>query len=113
MRDVRRQGTHLAPGLLRLRRARHVPAPAAGGLPRLKEEISSEEKDLREERERIAEWLEDAERKEERADGMRSLIGRLGAKVQDPDAPTRSRSWNSFECGSRSSARACRPEGRN
>ncbi|MEU5403757.1 recombinase family protein [Streptomyces sp. NPDC005963] len=49
----------------------------------LKEEIASKEKGLREEQERIIEWLEDAERKEERADGMRSLIDRIGANVRD------------------------------
>ncbi|MGW6775804.1 hypothetical protein ACWGBX_36030 [Streptomyces sp. NPDC055037] len=51
----------------------------------LKDEIASKEKEkeLREEQERISEWLEDAEHKEERAGGMRSLIDRVGANVRD------------------------------
>lgn len=48
----------------------------------LKEEIAGKEKELREEQERIAEWLEDAEHKEERADSLRSIIDRVGVNVQ-------------------------------
>lgn len=51
----------------------------------LKEEIAAKEKELREEQERIAEWLEEAEYKEEKADSMRSLIDRVGTNVQDFD----------------------------
>ncbi|MEU0344197.1 recombinase family protein [Streptomyces bobili] len=51
----------------------------------LKDEIASKEKELREEQERITEWLEDAEHKEERAGSMRSLIDRVGTNVQDLD----------------------------
>lgn len=49
----------------------------------LKDEIASKEKELREEQERITEWLEEAEHKEERADSMRSVIERVGNSVQD------------------------------
>ncbi|MGW1040001.1 recombinase family protein [Streptomyces sp. NPDC002547] len=49
----------------------------------LKEEIGAKEKELREEQERITEWLEEAEHKEERAESMRSLIDRVGANVHD------------------------------
>lgn len=49
----------------------------------LKEEIASKEKELREEQERIAEWLEEAEHKEQKADSMRTLVDRVGANVQD------------------------------
>ncbi|MFE9925166.1 recombinase family protein [Streptomyces sp. NPDC005774] len=48
----------------------------------LKEEIAGKERELREEQERITEWLEDVEHKEERADGMREMIDRVGANVQ-------------------------------
>ncbi|MET8111223.1 recombinase family protein [Streptomyces prasinus] len=48
----------------------------------LKEEIAGKEKGLREEQERITEWLEDVEHKEERADSMREMIDRVGANVQ-------------------------------
>ncbi|MFH8414400.1 recombinase family protein [Streptomyces collinus] len=51
----------------------------------LKEEIATKEKELREEQERIAEWLEDAENKEERAESMRTLIDRIGTNVHDLD----------------------------
>ncbi|MEU9605415.1 recombinase family protein [Streptomyces sp. NPDC048057] len=51
----------------------------------LKEEIASKEKGLREEQERIAEWLEDAEHKEGRAEGMHALIDRIGTNVHDLD----------------------------
>ncbi|MFI5863522.1 recombinase family protein [Streptomyces sp. NPDC051546] len=51
----------------------------------LKEEIAGKEKELREEQDRITEWLEDAEHKEGRAEGMRALIDRVGANVQDLD----------------------------
>jgi hypothetical protein len=57
----------------------------------LKEEIASKEKELREEQERISEWLEEAEHKEERADGMRSVIDRIGANVQDLTTPDKKR----------------------
>jgi DNA invertase Pin-like site-specific DNA recombinase len=57
----------------------------------LKTEIASKEKELREEQERITEWLEEAEHKEERADGMRSVIDRIGANVQDLSTPDKKR----------------------
>jgi DNA invertase Pin-like site-specific DNA recombinase len=49
----------------------------------LKEGIASKMKELRQEQERIAEWLEEAEQKEEKAQGMRSVIDRIGENVQD------------------------------
>ncbi|MBQ0949201.1 recombinase family protein [Streptomyces sp. RK76] len=51
-------------------------------LEELKEEIAKKEKELREEQERIAEWLEEAEHKEERADDLRSIIDRISANVE-------------------------------
>lgn len=49
----------------------------------LKNEIANKEKELREEQERITEWLEDAEHKEGRADSMRAAIERVSDNVQD------------------------------
>lgn len=49
----------------------------------LKTEIAAKEKELREEQERITEWLEDAEHKEERADNMRGVIDRVSANMDD------------------------------
>ncbi|MFE4451467.1 recombinase family protein [Streptomyces sp. NPDC056796] len=49
----------------------------------LKTEIAAKEKELREEQERITEWLEDAEHKEERADNMRGVIERVGTNMDD------------------------------
>ncbi|MFF8845535.1 recombinase family protein [Streptomyces sp. NPDC015127] len=49
----------------------------------LKEEIAAKEKELREEQERITEWLEEAEHKEEKAGSMHALIDRVGTNVQD------------------------------
>ncbi|MFE4830264.1 hypothetical protein [Streptomyces sp. NPDC056672] len=57
----------------------------------LKEEIASKEKELREEQERITEWLEEAEHKEERAGSMRALIDRVGTNVKDLDRPDKKR----------------------
>ncbi|MFD7259361.1 recombinase family protein [Streptomyces sp. NPDC059874] len=57
----------------------------------LKEEIATKEKELREEQERIAEWLEDAEHKEGRAESMRALIDRVGANVHDLDRADKKR----------------------
>jgi hypothetical protein len=57
----------------------------------LKEEIGSKMKEYREEQERITEWLEEAEHKEERADGMRSVIDRIGANVHDLSTPDKKR----------------------
>lgn len=51
----------------------------------LKDEIGAKEKELREEQERVTEWLEDAEHKEERAGNMRSLVARVGTNVHDLD----------------------------
>ncbi|WP_436739965.1 recombinase family protein [Streptomyces sp. BBFR102] len=52
-------------------------------LEELKEEIAKKEKELREEQERIAEWLEEAEHKEERADDLRSIIDRVGVNMKE------------------------------
>lgn len=49
----------------------------------IKEQIAEKEKELREEQERITEWLEESEQKEERADHLRSTIDRVGANVQN------------------------------
>ncbi|MFF4510627.1 recombinase family protein [Streptomyces mirabilis] len=57
----------------------------------LKEEIAAKEKKLREEQERISEWLEEAEHKEERAQGMRSVIDRISANVQELSTPEKKR----------------------
>jgi DNA invertase Pin-like site-specific DNA recombinase len=57
----------------------------------LKEEIASKIKELREEQERITEWLEEAEHKEEKAQGMRSVIDRIGANVLDLSTPDKKR----------------------
>ncbi|MEU3144073.1 recombinase zinc beta ribbon domain-containing protein [Streptomyces sp. NPDC006999] len=57
----------------------------------LKEEIASKEKGLREEQERIIEWLEEVEHKEERADSMRALVERVGVNVQDLGRPDKKR----------------------
>jgi DNA invertase Pin-like site-specific DNA recombinase len=57
----------------------------------LKEEIASKMKELRQEQERIAEWLEEAEHKEEKAQGMRSVIDRIGENVQDLDSMEKKR----------------------
>ncbi|MFF3793742.1 recombinase family protein [Streptomyces sp. NPDC001981] len=57
----------------------------------LKEEIASKMKEYREEQERITEWLEEAEHKEERADSMRSVIDRIGDNVQGLSTPDKKR----------------------
>ncbi len=51
----------------------------------LKEEIATKEKELREEQERVAGWLEEAEHKEEKAGSMHALIDRVGANIKDLD----------------------------
>ncbi|MFB8351037.1 recombinase family protein [Streptomyces niveus] len=57
----------------------------------LKDEIATKEKKLREEQERITEWLEDAEHKEERADSMRALVDRVGSNVNGLGVPDKKR----------------------
>lgn len=57
----------------------------------LKEEIASKEKELREEQERITEWLGDAENKEERADSMRKLVDKVGSNVDGLSRPDKKR----------------------
>lgn len=57
----------------------------------LKDEIAAKEKELREEQERITEWLEDAEHKEERAGNMRSLVDRVGTNVHGLDKTDKKR----------------------
>lgn len=47
----------------------------------LKEEIAAKEKELRQEQERITEWLEEAEHKGQRADSMRKLIDQVKVNV--------------------------------
>ncbi|WDS51769.1 serine integrase [Streptomyces phage Triumph] len=49
----------------------------------IKTQIAEKEKELREEQERITEWLEESEAKEERADSLRSTIDRVGANVEN------------------------------
>lgn len=53
----------------------------------LKTEIAAKEKELREEQERITEWLEDAENKEERAETMRGVIDRVGENMGELSQP--------------------------
>ncbi|AXQ61107.1 serine integrase [Streptomyces phage Hank144] len=55
----------------------------------LKEEIAAKEKELREEQERIAEWLEEAEHKEGKASDMHALIDRIGTNATDLDRPAK------------------------
>ncbi|WP_330468722.1 recombinase zinc beta ribbon domain-containing protein [Streptomyces longwoodensis] len=57
----------------------------------IKEEIGKKEKELRDEQERITEWLEESEQKEEKAAGMRSTIDRVGANVRELDQVSKKR----------------------
>jgi DNA invertase Pin-like site-specific DNA recombinase len=49
----------------------------------IKGQIAEKEKELREEQERITEWLEESEQKEAKADTMRAVIDRVGSSLDD------------------------------
>ncbi|MGI5516750.1 recombinase family protein [Streptomyces sp. CA-106131] len=57
----------------------------------IKEQIADKEKELRDEQERIAEWLEESEHKEAKADTMRAVVDRVSSNVHDLETADKKR----------------------